>query len=761
MMTSPPSDSDPELNTAARAYEALHPEIRRWIRDQGWTSLRPVQLETIPAILETGGDVLISAGTAAGKTEAAFLPILTRVAETVQAGLAVLYVAPLKALINDQHLRLEQLAHRLSFPVVRWHGDAPQGPKNRVITNPRGVVLITPESIEAMFVRSANSADKLFGGLRFIIIDEVHAFLGGIRGKHLASLLSRIDSLAESPARRIGLSATIGDLGMAAEWLRPGGGSDVRILTPSSGSPEVRLQVRGYVEPISMGPRTNRASHEMRVASEPALVSVTDHIYRALRGSNNLAFGGSRSRVELLADALRERSESDGVPNEFFPHHGNLSRELREELETRLKKGDLPTTAVCTTTLELGIDVGSVASVAQIGAPRSLSGLRQRLGRSGRRVGIPAVLRVYVIEKELGDDPHPLDEIRSETVRAVAAVRLLLARFIEPSAATSGMATVLLHQTLSIIAQRGGVRAGQLFKGLCESGPFRSVPVATYLKLLRAMGSSEAKLIEQAPDGLLMLGEVGERLVASRDFFALFESGEEWRLVTGGRNLGSLPLTTAVAVDNLITFAGRRWVVVGVDEKSHVIEVRPHEGGRLPKFEGRAVEPMHDRLAQEMFSVYRQGQVPNWVDPTAAELLTQGFAAFGRYEMDKTRVLRRGRSITLLTWRGDAVNGLLAVVLKSMGSRCEPHDLGVTADDVDWLKLHDVLSRLASEGIPDLRSVADQVGGLAWAKFDQLLPDPVLREFWTMASKETAALLPEVVAGLISASAEAIGTGAT
>lgn len=757
MTNSPRSGSDPSLGPAARAYDALHPEIRRWIREQRWTSLRPVQLEAIPAILTTSRDVLISAGTAAGKTEAAFLPVLTRVAENDYPGLAILYVAPLKALINDQHLRLEQLADRLNFPVVRWHGDAPEGPKNRMISHPRGVVLITPESIEALFLRRPGSAQQLFGGLRFIIVDEVHAFIGRIRGNHLSSLLSRIDILGTNPARRIGLSATIGDLEMAAEWLRPGGGRDVHKLTPNSSSPEVRLQVRGYVEPRLSGVGNDRRSDYPPAGPEPALKSVADHLFMTLRGSNNLAFGGSRARVELLADALRERSELEGVPNEFFPHHGNLSRELREELETRLKNGRLPTTAVCTTTLELGIDIGSVKSIAQIGAPRSISSLRQRLGRSGRRAGIPAEVRIYVIENELGENPHPLDEIRSETVRAVAAVRLLLDRFIEPPAASSGLATVLLHQTLSIIAQRGGERAARLFSQLCEFGPFRSVPWESYRALLRAMGPSEARLIEQAPDRILMLGEIGERLVVSQDFFALFETGEEWRLVTGGRILGVLPLTTALALDNLITFAGRRWVVVGVDEKSHVIEVRSHKGGRLPTFAGQSAEPIHDRLAQEMQLVYEQGHVPDWVDPTAAELLRQGFANFRRYEMGQSRVVQRGRSTMLLTWRGDTVNGLLAVVLRSLGSRAESHDLGVTVEDADWSAIHAVLNRLVKEGVPDLRLLAEHVVGLAASKFDYLLSDDVLRKFWAMANEDCVASLGEVAADLISCPVVAVG----
>ena len=427
---SPPSGSDGGAPTGLRAYEALHPEIRRWIREQGWVALRPVQAVAIPAVLGSNADILISAGTAAGKTEAAFLPVLTSVvAEEARGGLSVLGCRPAEG------------AHQRPVWATATVGGAAR-PADGAVARGRVAGCQEPacgqpprcrpdhaESIEALFLRRAAAARVLFGRLQFIIVDEVHAFLAGIRGRHLASLLCRIDALGTAPARRIGLSATIGDLPMAAEWLRPGAGDTVRVLEPDTGGPEVRIQVRGYIQPTTSRIVGEKGAPDRLKAPGDGLAAIADHMFSTLRGSNNLAFGGSRSRVEHLADTLRRRCDQEGVPNEFFPHHGNLSGELREDLEARLKKGDLPTTAVCTSTLELGIDIGSVVSVAQVGAPRSLSALRQRLGRSGRRVGVPAILRIYLLEHQLDADPDPLDDIRHQVVRAVAAVRLLVARF--------------------------------------------------------------------------------------------------------------------------------------------------------------------------------------------------------------------------------------------------------------------------------------------------------------------------------------------
>ncbi len=567
----PPSSSD-------GSFDRLHPEIRRWIWEQKWDELREVQDKAIKAVLDGTEDVLIAASTAAGKTEAAFLPVLTSVADHAERGLSVLYVSPLKALINDQFKRLELLCDRMEIEVVRWHGDAPRAAKNRTIKNPRGIALITPESIEALFVRRPAAAYALFGSLEFIVIDELHAFLQGPRGLHLFSLLRRIDLMAGRRARRVGLSATIGDLSLAARWMNPDAPAAVRIVEATSGSPELKLQVKGYLEYPDTDWKEVLENEEQR----RSLDDMADHLFGVLRGSNNLLFGGSRRMVEAMADRLRRRAEKANFPNEFFPHHGSISKELREELEQRLKHGELPTTAVATTTLELGIDLGSVKSVAQIGAPRSLASLRQRLGRSGRRKGVPAVLRVYVREPRLSPDSDKLDFLRLDVVRAVASVRLLVAKFVEPPVTDPAIATVVLHQVLSFIAEKGGARADRLFSTVCGSGPLSALGKENFVALLRHMATTDVGLIEQAPDGTIMLGPAGERLTSSRDFYAIFPSDEEWRLIHAGRPLGTIPLDNIVGIGSILVFGGRRWRVTAIDDPGKVLEVEPHRSGELP-----------------------------------------------------------------------------------------------------------------------------------------------------------------------------------
>ncbi|TWB89340.1 ATP-dependent Lhr-like helicase [Bradyrhizobium macuxiense] len=548
-MSSPASASGLES-----AYHRLHPKIRRWIRDQGWDELREIQARTIMEVLDGDRDILIAATTAAGKTEAAFLPILTSIADRKASGFSVLYVSPLKALINDQFRRLEELCESMEIPVVRWHGDAPQADKKKAMSKPDGIALITPESIEAMFVRRPADAKRLLSAADFIVVDELHSFLQGPRGLHVASLLRRIDAMAARPARRVGLSATIGDLGQARAWLRPADPDRVAELLAKSDAPELRLQVRGYVEPLDLDDPDHAeggTGSEQDLPRRIALDSISDHLFETLRGENNLVFGGSRRTVESTADRLRRRSEKLNVPNEFYPHHGSLSKVLREELEDRLKDGRLPTTAVCTSTLELGVDIGSVKSVAQIGAPRSLASLRQRLGRTGRRRGTPSVLRIYLREPNIDQKSGILDRLRPNTIRSVAVVRLLLQGFVEEAGTSPEIASTLIHQILSVIVERGGIRPKPLYDLLSGPGPFASIAPADFANLLRHLGSRDVRFVEQAEDGTLMLGQEGEKTAQSRNFFAVFESGEEWRLTVGGRTLGTLPITYPVHKDEV------------------------------------------------------------------------------------------------------------------------------------------------------------------------------------------------------------------
>lgn len=743
-MNSSPSVSDAE---ARDAYDRLAPEIRRWIREQGWARLRDVQVQGVTAVLGTDCDVLIAAATAAGKTEAAFLPALTRIAERTAPGLAILYVSPLKALINDQSHRLELLCERMGLPLVRWHGDAPRGPKTKLMAKPAGIALITPESMEALLIRKPADARRLFGSLDFIIVDELHAFMTGPRGLHLASLLKRIDALASSRPRRLGLSATIGDHEAAAAWLRPADPMQVRQVSVGGSGFDLQLQIRGYLEPKD-GVEIEPAEPEQDAPGlEPAcaLDAIADHLFVNLRGTNNLVFGGSRRTVEAVSDRLRRRAEAEEVPNEFFPHHGNLSKELREELESRLKVGALPTTAVCTSTLELGIDIGSVRSVAQIGAPRSLSALRQRLGRTGRRQGMPAILRIYVKEAECDQRSDLMDELRVDTIRAISAIRLLGARFVEaPPAQDGALATALLHQTLSIIAERGGARADTLFRLLGGPGPFATVTPDDFVALLR--GTAREGLLEQAGDGTLLLGPLGEQTVQARDFYALFESAAEWRLMTGPRTLGTIPLTNAIAKGNLVVFAGRRWLVEEIDERAQVLQVSAHRGGVIPKFDRLSVESAHDRLVAEMRLVYAAADLPSYLDKQAATFLAEGRTAYRRLGLGGTTVLDTGREVHLFLWRGDTTCSVFAAALAMFGLSAEPHDLGVAIQKSNIEDLRTILARIAAFRQGDLDRISEQVHGIRSAKYDAFIPELLLRSFWARRHSSITAELPAIAA---------------
>ena len=390
MMSSHHSSSEPSTG-----FDLLAEPVRRWIWHKGWNSLRDIQERAIPALLNGDGDLIIAAATAGGKTEAAFLPLLSLVLDHPgEGGFDLVYIGPLRALINDQFERLEDLCNRAELPVYPWHGDISQGVKVRARKNPRGLLLITPESLEALFVLRGLEISTLFMGARAIIIDELHALLDNERGVHLRSLLTRLELAVGRRIRRVGLSATLGEMALAREYLRPEAPESVALLKSESDNQELKVQIRGYLRQREPG-----TSEEGDVNEPAAQRAVAMHLFSRLRGSRNLIFAGSRQSVEWYADALREISEKARLPVEFFPHHASLSREHRLDLERRLKTHSA-TTAVCTSSLELGIDIGDIACVAQVGAPFSVASLRQRLGRSGRRAGQPAILRMYAIETQ-------------------------------------------------------------------------------------------------------------------------------------------------------------------------------------------------------------------------------------------------------------------------------------------------------------------------------------------------------------------------
>jgi ATP-dependent Lhr-like helicase len=525
-------------------YEKLDPRIQRWIFEKGWEDLRDIQEKAIPLLLDGTKDAILSATTASGKTEAAFFPLLTIAAQNSKPGFCLLYISPLKALINDQFDRLEDIAGRVDVKVTPWHGDIDQQVKQKAIKNPSGVLLITPESLEALLDRHAAQVNQAFLNLEAIIVDEVHAFIGTERGKQLQSLLSRLENLTGQTLRRVGLSATLGDMNIAASYLRPEKPENVEILVSHSDGVKLKMVVSGIL--IETDPKDSSA-----VLSKKR---IADNIFANMRDGHHLVFANSRADVEEMAYRLSELAEERRVPCDFFPHHGSLSKEIREDAEKRLKNQNMPATAVCTSTLELGIDIGQVKSIVQIGEAPSVASLRQRVGRSGRR-GEPAILRVFVEEPLLIDTETLPDRLNLTAFRVAAQIELLLEHWVETPRATEFHLSTLVHQVLALICERGSIRANLAYESLCSKGAFRNVSTFQFVELLRCMGKKD--LIVQSHDGDLVIGLTGEKITSNYEFFAVFVTPKNYEVVAEGRTLGELSAGFIVFEDMTLIFAGR------------------------------------------------------------------------------------------------------------------------------------------------------------------------------------------------------------
>jgi len=697
------------------AFHLLHPRIQRYLWAEQWEALREVQELAIPLVLRADQDVIIAASTASGKTEAAFLPALTHLLNTDEEGLIV-YISPLKALINDQFERLQRLCEDLEVPVWPWHGDISGSTKQRFFKHPRGVLLITPESLEAMLCNRGTSVEAAFSKLIYIVVDELHAFIGSERGKQLQSLMHRIDVLLRRRTPRLGLSATLGDFSSAGRFLRAG--PSPALVNAASNDNALQLVIKGYEEPgAPNGPE-----------DEPtAPNAVSQHLYRTLCGTNNLIFPNSRREVERYTHLLNRLSEQDGRPREFWPHHGSLSKEIRTDTEAALKQKERPATAVCTNTLELGIDIGAVKSIAQIGPPPSVASLRQRLGRSGRRKGEPAVLRGYVIENAIDADSPLETRLRLATVQTIASVFLLTQKWYEPPSVNGLHLSTLVQQLLSSIAQYGGLKAAQAYQLLCtDPGPFHGLSQDAFAELLRHLGQEQ--ILIQDSSGLLLHGPVGDKLVNHYTFYAAFSVDEEFRIVAAGKTLGTLPVSQLLSPGQRILFGGRTWLVEQVEDAQKTIYVAAAKGGNPPLFNGSGGQ-VHTQVRQTMRRLYQQELEPVFLDPTASRFLQEAQSAYFHLGMDGKLLLDQSSNLLLLTWLGDSANEAIACLLNAQGFVSQADRLGVeiskggrSLDDV--IK---VLGRIARTPAPSPETLLHSAKNLTTQKWDGLLPTRLLQ----------------------------------
>lgn len=551
------------------AFSQLSRPIQKFIRDQKWQTLRPIQVAAIDRILNTQNHYIISARTASGKTEAAFLPVLSSI-DPLETGVQVLYISPLIALINDQFRRVEALSRYLNIRITKWHSEAKRSQKNKLIKQPSGILLITPESIEAMFVNRPHYIELLFSQLKFVIIDEIHVFLGRARGIQLQSILHRIQQKSNCQYRGIGLSATLGDFEGVKSFF---------------GAPEITKVL------IDRDKQLVDATFNYFPSEDKLPADLLKSLFQTTMDHRTLIFPNSRARVEEIAVMLQKIAKRVNSPAHYFAHHSSVSRELREFIEQFAKQETrLSFSIACTSTLELGIDIGSIDLVVQIDSTYSVASLAQRFGRSGRKAGTNSQLRLYAT------NPWSL-------LQSYACYLLYVEGFIEPPNLIQYPVDILFQQILSILKERSGCPLDELWEALRLNPVFSQLPAEEVKQLLTEMIADG--YIEDLQRELI-IGVEGETLVNRRSFYAVFTSERLFKVFSKNQLIGEIPMTSAVRIDENLFLAARIWKVQNIHFKRRRIYVEPALDGKKPVFRGKG-GLIHPMIWQRMFEVLIDG----------------------------------------------------------------------------------------------------------------------------------------------------------
>ncbi len=635
-------------------FDHYAPFVQEYIYRNGWESLRAIQVAAAEVIFRTDDNLLLTASTASGKTEAAFFPIITLFSEDPPSSVGCIYIGPLKALINDQFLRLNDLCEEADIPVWHWHGDVAQSHKERLMKRPSGILQITPESLEAMLLHKHAAIPKLFGDLRFVVIDEVHSLLRGDRGGQTLCLIERLSRLAGVNPRRIGLSATMGDPDRTGEFLSLGTGRKTIIPRIEAKGVKWRLSMEHfYVKDIqAAGDRTD-------IEALPVLEEKTDqapdnadpglgYIFEHTRGKKCLLFVNSREECETVTTTLRQYCERSREPDRFLIHHGNLSASYRETAEEIMKDESQYLTTVTTATLELGIDIGRLERAFQIDAPWTVSSFLQRMGRTGRRELPP---EMWFVMRE--DEPEARAMLPAtipwKLLQGIALVQLYLEeRWVEPPRLDRLPFSLLYHQTMSTLASCGELSPGALADRVLRLHYFHRISQEDYRVLLRHL--VETDHIQRTEQGGLIVGLAGERVVNSFKFYGVFEENEEYTVRSEAQELGTIVMPPPVG--EKLAIAGHVWVVLDVDRKRHLVYCEQVKGN-IPAYFGLCPGDLHTRILRRMRQVLREErQYPYLMKNAVARLEQARFTAVRSGTGEHPMIHLGGNMWCLLPWVG-------------------------------------------------------------------------------------------------------------
>lgn len=621
-------------------FYRLAPFVQEFIYKKRWESLRPAQIEACNICFHTPHHMLIAAGTASGKTEAAFFPALTELHERPSKSVGILYIGPLKALINDQFERLKDLLSEGNIPVWHWHGDVPQAEKTRLMRSPSGVLQITPESLEGLLMNRPNAIPALFHDLRYVIIDEVHAFMGADRGIQVLSELARIERMAGCKPRRVGLSATLSDYDAATAWLAAGTNQGVDVVS-SPGGRKLRLRVEHFSFPDARDEEQAEHLHNARKV-------YYDFIYESTHRKKALIFTNSRTDAEVTILEMRRVAARRQERDVFHVHHGSISAMLREETEAALRTGSGPAVAAATVTLELGIDLGELERVVQLGAPYSASSFVQRLGRSGRREDMASEM-LFVCPEEEDEEAQLPARMPWTLMRAIAVIELYVkTKWVEPLEARKMPMGVLYHQTMSILKSMGEAEPKELAEAMLSLAPFKEIRADQYQIFLNYL--IETDHLQWTEDRTLIIGLTGEKTVNNYRFYAVFKDDEEHKVLNGSEEIGSI--TTVPPPGYCFSLAGKLWKVEEVDHKHKSVYVKAAKGKVDTLWLGAGGD-IHTTVVQKMREVLSDTVIYPYLSPQAVNRLERARRLARESGLLKQVVIPAGGdSLYVLPWVG-------------------------------------------------------------------------------------------------------------
>ncbi len=689
-------------------FYLLNKKIQKVIHEMKWENFRPIQDEAISHMINSPSDMIISAPTASGKTEAAFLPIISQIADSGKDSVKILYISPLKALINDQFSRIESLCKHIDFPITKWHGDANQSQKAKLLKKPAGILLITPESIESLFLNKTEFLGTLFKNLEYIVIDEIHSFIGNERGTQLKSLINRLENTLKINPYKVALSATISNLSDIAKWLNPNNFNSVKIIEDKDNSKDIVGLIKCYKNSPPIIGIDNDEYSELK-----------QDLFKIIKQDKNLVFANAKMMLEEYCDSMQNIAKENNFPNNFYIHHGSLAKNIREQCEDLLKKNS-NISVFCTNTLELGIDIGNIDRVIFLAPPFSVASMVQRLGRCGRKENAKKEFRFFIEENAINDKATWQTKLRVQLVQSIAIIELMLNEFNEPLDTKTFDYSTFVHQILSYLGQTGGADATQIYHNISEISFNNYFSKDDFIKILQKLNSE--KIIYQMPNGIITLSKLGELIVENYEFYAAFMAPQGWKVVYNGKEIGEISGTNLLflKVGSLFLLAGKKWEIVEFKNKIQTIVVKKAYSGKPILFDGEK-QNIHSAIHKKMQEIYETNYIPKYLSQASIPILEEGFENYKTY-------IKAVDSNILTVLEGTRIQNTIALLFKYCSVEVEDGGIGYCSIDGK----QELIKALKSIdfSVLDKNSVINLIDRpfKYKKKFDYLLPDDILNK---------------------------------